>query len=115
MNTSLKLKLSVLAIFVVGGALLLIGTTTTSATGVVVDEASSPRTLYVQNCARCHGSNGKANTALGRKLKADDISGGVGVNKTIRIVTNGKGHMPSFKRRLTAAQIAQIASFVSSL
>jgi cytochrome c6 len=115
MNTSIKLKLLVLAMFVVGASSLLIMTTTIAATSLPVDEASSPRTLYMQNCARCHGANGKAETALGRKYKADDISGGVGVNKTIRIVTNGKGHMPSFKRRLTAAQISQIANYVSSL
>ena len=54
----------------------------------------------------------QSRNSLGRKYKADDISGGVGKNKIIRIVTSGKGHMPSFKRRLTAAQIAQIADYV---
>ena len=115
MRTSLKLKLLVLAIFIAGTASALVATTTTEATSVVIDDASSPRTLYAQNCARCHGGDGKANTALGRKYKADDITGGVGTNKTIRIVTNGKGHMPSFKKRLSAAQIAQLANYVHSL
>lgn len=116
MSHHLKLKVLVAAIFsaIVGAVLL---SPVTGASSVVTEEngVSSPRTLYVQNCARCHGADGKANTALGRKYKADDISGGVGAGKTTRIVTNGKGRMPSFKRRLTAAQIAQIASFVSSL
>ena len=89
--------------------------TNASSAAVILDASSSPRTLYVQNCARCHGSDGKANTALGRKYKADDISGGVGVNKTIRIVTNGKGHMPSFKKRLSSTQISQIANYVHGM
>jgi cytochrome c553 len=114
-NTSFKVKLLVLAIFIAGAASLLMVPITTGAVSLYGDHLSSPRTLYVQNCARCHGGDGKANTTLGRKYKADDISGGTGVNKTIRIVTNGKGHMPSFKKRLTAAQIAQIANYVSSL
>jgi mono/diheme cytochrome c family protein len=115
MNLSLKLKVFVVALFVYVAASYSLITPATGAESVVADDASSPRTLYVQNCARCHGSDGKADTALGRKYKADDISGGVGVNKTIRIVTKGKGHMPSFKKRLTPAQISQIASYVSSL
>ena len=115
MNRFSKLKLFILALFL-GGAALLVATPRTSANAVSVgDELLSPRTLYVQNCARCHGADGKANTALGRKYKADDISGGVGTGKTNRIVTNGKGHMPSFKKRLSATQIAQIAEYVHSL
>jgi len=114
-NTTSKLKLLVAAVFVAGSFSLFVMSTTTGATPITFDDASSPRTLLVQNCARCHGANGKADTALGRKYKADDITGGVGTNKTIRIVTNGKGHMPSFKKRLSAAQIAQIANYVHSL
>jgi len=112
---SLKLKVMIVALFLAGAGAFMVLTPGTGAAGIATDDASSPRTLFVQNCARCHGSNGKAETTLGRRYKADDISGGVGVNKTIRIVTNGKGHMPSFKKRLTAAQISQIASYVSSL
>jgi cytochrome c6 len=111
---TLKLKLLVTLIFIAGVSSLLIAMTT-GATASYSEDASSPRTLYVQNCARCHGANGKAETALGRKYDANDITGGVSVNKIVRIVTNGKGHMPSFKKRLTAAQIAQIASYVNSL
>ena len=115
MNTSSKFKLLILAIFLSGAALLVATPRANARAATLVDDLSSPRTLYVQNCAKCHGADGKANTALGRKYKADDISGGVGTGKTTRIVTNGKGHMPSFKRRLSAAQIAQIAEYVHSM
>ena len=77
--------------------------------------SNSPSTLYRQNCARCHGADGKAQTALGQKLEADDISGGQSTAKIIRAVTNGRGDMPSFRRKLTAAQIKAIAAYVHSL
>lgn len=111
MNRSSQVKILVLAVVALGASLFVFmhGTVATSA---AADHASSPRTLYMQNCARCHGADGKANTTLGRKYKADDISDGVGTSKIIRIVTNGKGHMPSFRRKLTSAQIAQIANYV---
>ena len=79
------------------------------------EAVSSPRFLYVNNCSRCHGSDGKSQTATGRKVDASDISGGTSASKTIRLVTNGKGKMPSFKRKLTAAQIGSIAGYVQSL
>jgi len=76
---------------------------------------ASPRSLYLQNCARCHGADGKAQTKLGQSLGADDISGGEGTAKVIRTVTNGRGEMPSFKGRLSPAQIRAIASYVQKL
>ena len=75
----------------------------------------SPRSLFVQNCARCHGANGKAQTALGKTLEADDISGGLSTAKIIRTVKSGRGDMPSFRKKLTAAQIKSIAAYVHSL
>lgn len=78
-------------------------------------ETVSPRSLYVQNCARCHGSNGKSQTALGKKLEADDISGGVSTAKAVRLITNGRGKMPAFKKKLSSAQIASIAQYIKSL
>ena len=74
----------------------------------------SPRSLYVQNCARCHGTNGKAETPLGRRLEADALNG-VSASKAARIIASGKGKMPSFRRKLTPAQISQIAGYVSTL
>ena len=90
-------------------------TQVTSASAAFAGEAS-PRSLYVQNCARCHGSNGKAQTALGRKLEADDLTTSTaGDAKIVRMITNGRGKMPGFKRKLTSAQISSIAEYVKGL
>jgi mono/diheme cytochrome c family protein len=79
-------------------------------------DAASPRSLYLQYCARCHGSNGKAQTALGKRLEADDLTtSDASTAKIIRLVTNGKGDMPSFKKKMTSAQIASLAGYVSGM
>jgi len=55
--------------------------------------------LYLQNCARCHGADGKAQTALGKRLQADDLTASsASTARIIRTITNGRGDMPSFKR-----------------
>ena len=111
MNRKLKL-IAIAAVAVIGAATWMFGRgETASASG---DDLTSPRTLYVQNCARCHGSDGKAETALGKKLDAKDITGHLSTAKIIRTVTNGRENMPSFKKKLTPAQIKAIAGYVHS-
>jgi mono/diheme cytochrome c family protein len=94
-------------------------TATPSAAAGETGTLVSPRSLYVSNCARCHGSDGRAQTRLGRKLEADDLTTshvkGMDRARVIRMITNGKGDMPSFKRKLTAAQISSIAEYIRSL
>ncbi|MEP6903927.1 MAG: cytochrome c [Actinomycetota bacterium] len=79
----------------------------------------SPRTLYINNCARCHGADGKSQTALGRQNDAPDISGGKvrrwSSSKLTRLITNGSDSMPAFGKKLTKAQISSLASFVRGL
>lgn len=78
-------------------------------------ESVSSRSLYNVHCASCHGRDGRSNTAKGRETEADDITGGVSTAKTIRVVTNGRGDMPGFKKKLSAAQISSIARYVATL
>lgn len=108
------IKLSFVAAFAVGRALLWLVHSEPQRS--FASEVASPRSLYLANCARCHGADGKAQTALGRKLEADNLTASTASTaKIIRAVTNGRGDMPSFKKRLTAKQIASIAGYVRSL
>lgn len=115
-----RLRLSVVLVSLIAGAFVFV-THETQANSEPVDillfqGVNSPRSLYVQNCARCHGANGRAQTALGKKLEADDLTRSTAdVAKIIRTITNGRGDMPSFRKKLTAAQIASIAGWVKSL
>ena len=115
-NMLIYLKASVAAAFLSGAAWLVCPSSAASALSVA--DSASPRSLYVQNCATCHGSNGKAQTARGRRLEASDLTSGdvQGMDRAriIRAIINGRPGMPSFRKKLTANQIAQIAGYVHS-
>jgi len=71
--------------------------------------------LYSQNCARCHGADGRAQTSKGREtdavdLTSDDWSPDTARDK--RIVTRGKGSMPGFGRKLTPAQVSAVVQYI---
>jgi len=76
------------------------------------------RSVYLQNCATCHGRDGKANTPKGREVGADDLTSSsvrsMSAARMASIIKNGKGDMPSF-RKLTAAQISAVVKYVKSL
>jgi len=77
------------------------------------------RPLYLNNCARCHGADGKGQTELGRLNDTPDITGGtarrLGTSRLTRLITKGKGSMPGFGKKLTKAQITSIVSYVRGL
>ncbi|MDB5086903.1 MAG: cytochrome c [Mucilaginibacter sp.] len=69
------------------------------------------RTLFENNCAACHGSNGGAGIAGAANLqisKADSTA----IFKTI---SNGKNGMPPFKQSLSEKEIKQLTAYVSGL
>jgi len=107
-------KLTIIVIFAEGSefALMLSNAQTASA----LSTSASSRSLYIQNCATCHGGNGKAQTKRGVKLGATDLTSeevqSMDRAKIIRVVTNGRPGMPGFKKKLTATQIEQIAGYV---
>jgi len=85
--------------------------------GNEVGETASLASPYSAHCARCHGADGKANTAKGRELDADDLTSGkiqgMSTAKLTNIIKHGKGDMPGFPK-LTSAQITQIIRTVKS-
>lgn len=82
-------------------------------------EAVLQRSLYVQNCARCHGLDGRGQTALGIKLEAADLTSSYvkefSNEKIIRVINNGGPDMPAFRKKLAAKKIASIAGYVRRL
>ena len=71
--------------------------------------------VYSQNCARCHGADGRARTAKGRAVGATDLTSADWLPETardIRIVTRGKEEMPAFKGKLKPAEIEAVVSYI---
>jgi mono/diheme cytochrome c family protein len=71
--------------------------------------------VYSQNCARCHGSDGRAQTQKGRQTKAVDFTSddwSPDADHDARKVANGKGPMPPFKKKLTTAEINAVVQYI---
>jgi cytochrome c6 len=78
-------------------------TTTTAAAGP--DGAK----VFASNCARCHGDMGvKDSRTPNLQTIALDKAG------LVNSITNGKGHMPAFGDRLSAAEISAVADLIVS-
>lgn len=76
----------------------------------VADGAS----VYTANCASCHGSDGRAKTSKGKRSGATDLTSNWNADeaRAIRIITNGKGEMPSFKNKLSKEEIAAVFGYI---
>jgi len=105
-------------VFVVGCALwiagyVVVGTTSGRARSNELGEAKQAA-IYSANCAVCHGRDGRAKTAKGKRLGATDFTSDWNTNEArgIRIITNGRSEMPSFKKKLSASEIRSVFAYV---
>lgn len=80
------------------------------------EPSKHPSELFLANCAKCHGADGKANTEDGKKLGAEVFNNAKWQQKKrpkkeklIKSVTEGHGKkMPAFKDKLTPEQIRSL-------
>src|SRR3982751_1794122 len=69
------------------------------------------KALFQQNCARCHGANGK----LGLNGAHDLTKSNLNAFGRTYLVTNGMGKMPAFGKMLTPAQVQQVVAYSLTL
>ena len=67
--------------------------------------------LYVKNCARCHGKNGR----LGINGAHDLTKSNLNTMGRTYMVTKGLGKMPSFEKQLTPEQIQAVVAYSLTL
>jgi cbb3-type cytochrome c oxidase subunit III len=82
--------------------------------------AARTKGLYEQNCARCHGADGRGQTELGELYGAKDLTDakrlrGLGTKNLTDIIAHGKGGMPSFSKKLSKQEIAALVAYVRTL
>jgi mono/diheme cytochrome c family protein len=77
--------------------------------------------LFRNNCARCHGADGRGDTPLGQTYKAPDFTDPEWWQKhsdittsasLVSIVSNGKGGMPAFGKKLSRAEVRRLVGYV---
>jgi cytochrome c oxidase cbb3-type subunit 3 len=81
------------------------------------------RTVYMQNCARCHGADGQSATEQGELYGATKLADAawwksehIKDRRLINSITNGKkGGMPAYGKRLSKDDIAAVVAFVHTL
>jgi len=83
-------------------------------------QAARGREVYTSNCARCHGADGTSHTSMGQMTEAPDLTDAAwqsrrSAARMIASVTNGRGEMPSFRRKLTRPEIAAAVAYVRTL
>lgn len=78
--------------------------------------------LFLKNCKKCHGPDGKAATKMGTKHKIPDMTKPEWQSKhskaeVVKVITEGKAEtkMKAYKETLTADEIAAVADFVKGL
>ncbi len=117
------LKISILSVFLAGGVFALTTRTdfASNAAGnkIKLTEKSSSRSLYINNCARCHGADGKGDTELGKLYGSSNLTTRkvkrMSKKRMTQIIRNGVGGMPAFGKKLSNREITSLVNYVRSL
>ena len=76
--------------------------------------------LYLKKCASCHGKDGQAKTFKAKFNSARNLSdpkwqADVSDERIFNSITNGKGKMPSFGKKLSEPEINSLVVYVREL
>jgi mono/diheme cytochrome c family protein len=115
------IALSCLLIAFAGLSLLVAGCASSSTlaaqqAGYPKDKVDAPG-LFTENCATCHGRDGRARTFHGRLLGAQNFTDARWQTNTsddeiIRAIKTGPKLMPAFQKKLSTAEIEALAAYV---
>ena len=89
----------------------------TSSTQAPKPASSAAAGLFQQNCAGCHGTDGKGTRSAGTPdFTNRSIQSGLSDQQIIDTIRNGKpGRMPAWAGKLSDAQISELATYIRSL
>lgn len=76
--------------------------------------------LYLKKCASCHGKDGRAKTFKAkfnsaRNLADPEWQAVVSDERIFNSITNGKGKMPTFGKKLSEPEINSLVAYVRGL
>jgi len=78
--------------------------------------AEDGKTLYESKCALCHGKDGVAKSAAkgSKNFNDPEFQKSATAESIVKMLTDGKNKMPSFKEKLSAEQMKMVADHVKS-
>ena len=75
--------------------------------------------IFQEMCVGCHGSDGRADTDMGKKLKAADLTSADVQQQSdsalMKVVKSGQKKMPSFADKLSDDDIKAVIGYVRQL
>jgi mono/diheme cytochrome c family protein len=83
----------------------------------VPQSSGDVRTIFEAKCAKCHGKDGRAKTFRGKLMHARNFTEAQWQNdvtdeRLFNSISNGRNNMPSFKKKLSEAQIDSLVAYV---
>lgn len=114
------LKLSLVFVFLTAAVVFVLRFSPRSSEAAAVDNNAAPAgKLYLNNCARCHGADGKSQTELGKKIDATDLTDSfvkkMSRKKVTNAITNGADGMPAFGKKLSKKEISSLVNYIRTL
>lgn len=86
---------------------------------VASTRADDSAALYKAKCAYCHGTDGKGDTPVAKKLGVRDFASPEVQKETdqelVEITTKGKNNMPGYESILKKSQIKDLIAYVHEL
>ena len=85
-------------------------------------DANTGQALYKKRCAVCHGQGGAGDGPMGKFLKPPPPSfadasrmGGVSDEQLTKVISEGKGRMPSYSGQLSPDDVQNVLAYIRSL
>jgi cytochrome c6 len=110
-----------LAVLAIGSAAFLIaGARSRDARASPNSVSGDATSVYNSKCAGCHGRDGRARSMHAKHEHARDLTtsewqDSVSDERIYNSISNGKGKMPAFKKKLSDSQIDELVSYVRRL
>lgn len=83
------------------------------------EQLAHVKTVFQERCARCHGADGRGKTVVGAMLGVPDFTDAKwwkeedkSDKRLITSITEGKGEMPAFGKKLTKQEIGALVRYV---
>lgn len=77
----------------------------------LVNQPDKGEALFEKHCTKCHGTDGTLGLFGAKNLKTSTLTD----EGIIRQIQNGKGFMPSFRKKLSTGEITQLVVYVKTL
>ncbi len=78
--------------------------------------ADKGQKIFEEQCVGCHGPDGHAQTEMGKKVKAADLTSSAvqqqSDSQLEKVIKDGKDKMPSFDQKLSDDEIRSVLAYI---